>query len=155
MGYDRQEIQDAFERYVAAAGEAGRTGDWRPWVECFTPDVHYIEHLYGDFHSREAVLEWIEKTMHAWPFTQMQLFPWDWYTVDAEQGWVVGQVENRFVDPGDGEVYEAPNWTRLVYAGNGLFASEEDVYNPADFEPVVTKWLAAWARHHPDDAARA
>ena len=65
-------------------------------------------------------------------------------------GWVVGQVENRFIDPGDGQIYEAANWTRLVYAGNGLFGSEEDVYNPATFAPVVDAWLAAWQKHHPE-----
>lgn len=150
MGWDRAEIEDAFEAYQAAANEAGRTGDWRPWVERFTPDVHYIEHLYGEFHGREAVLAWITKTMSAWPFTEMQLFPWDWYTVDAEQGWIVGQVENRFIDPGDGQVYEGANWTRLVYAGDGLFSSEEDVYNPAHFGPMLEGWLAAYAAHHPD-----
>ncbi len=150
MGFTREEIQGAFDCYVAAAQEAGRTGDWAPWVDCFVPDVHYVEHLYGEFHGREAVLEWITATMTVWPFTQMQLFPWDWYTIDAEQGWVVGQVENRFVDPGDGRIYEGANWTRLVYAGDGLFASEEDVYNPAHFGPVVKDWLAAWRRHHPD-----
>ncbi|MBX3287635.1 MAG: nuclear transport factor 2 family protein [Acidimicrobiales bacterium] len=150
MAHDRAEIQAAFDRYQAAANEAGRTGDWAPWVACFTPDVHYVEHLYGEFHGREAVLAWITETMSAWPFTEMQLFPWDWYTIDAEQGWVVGQVENRFVDPGDGKVYEGANWTRLVYAGDGLFASEEDVYNPAHFGPVVAGWLEAWRTHHPD-----
>ena len=150
MGNSRQEIQEAFDRYVDAAQEAGRTGDWGPWVDCFVPDLHYVEHLYGEFHGREAVLEWITSTMSVWPFDHMQLFPWDWYTVDAEQGWVIGQVENRFVDPGDGKVYEAANWTRLVYAGDGLFASEEDVYNPAHFGPMVKDWLAAWAAHHPD-----
>jgi hypothetical protein len=150
--FSRDEIEAAFERYKAAAAEAGHTGDWRPWVECFVEDVHYVEHLYGEFHGREAVLEWITGTMSTWPFTQMQLFPWDWYTIDAEQGWVVGQVENRFIDPGDGQVYEGANWTRLVYAGDGLFASEEDVYNPAHFAPVVEAWLAAHRQHHPEDA---
>jgi hypothetical protein len=150
MGWDRAEIEDAFQRYREAAEEAGRTGDWAPWVQCFTDDVHYIEHLYGEFHGRAAVLDWITDTMREWPFTQMQLFPWDWYTIDAEQGWVVGQVENRFIDPGDGKVYEGANWTRLVYAGDGLFASEEDVYNPAHFGPVVQGWLDAYAAHHPD-----
>jgi len=150
MGFEREEIEAAFRRYSAAADEAGRSGDWRPWVECFTPDVLYIEHLYGEFRGRAAVLGWITRTMTAWPFTHMQEFPWDWYTIDAAQGWLVGQVENRFVDPGDGEVYQGANWTRLVYAGDGLFASEEDVYNPATFAPVVERWLAAWSVHHPD-----
>lgn len=150
MSHDHAEIQAAFDRYVAAADRGGRTGNWRPWVDCFTPDMRYIEHLYGEFHGREAVLDWITTTMSAWPFDHMREFPWDWYTVDAEQGWVIGQVENRFVDPGDGQVYQAANWTRLVYAGDGLFSSEEDVYNPADFGPMVEAWLQAWAAHHPD-----
>ena len=148
--FTREEIEEAFQRYQDAANEAGRTGDWKPWVDCFVPEVEYVEHLYGTFTGRDAVQAWIEKTMNAWPFTHMQIFPWDWYTIDAEQGWVVGQVENRFVDPGDGQVYEAANWTRLVYAGDGLFESEEDVYNPEDFAPAVQQWLEAWATHHPD-----
>ena len=71
MPHRRQEIQDAFDRFRETAGHGGRTGDWRPWVECFTPDVHYIEHVYGEFRGRDAVLEWITATMTAWPFTQM------------------------------------------------------------------------------------
>gem|GEM_PF-5251320 len=63
---------------------------------------------------------------------------------------MVGQVQNRFVDPGDGSVHQAPNWTRLVYAGDGLFASEEDVYNPSHFGPMVAAWLDAWRTQHPD-----
>lgn len=150
MGYDRDEIAEALARYRAAADQAGIDGNWRPWVKCSTPDLHYIEHMYGEFHGREAVLAWITKTMGVWPFTHMQLFPWDWCTIDAEQGWVIGQIENRFVDPGDGGIYQGANWTRLVYAGDGLFSSEEDVYNPSEFAPVVEAWLAAWAEHHPD-----
>jgi hypothetical protein len=150
MAYTSDEIQAAFDRFRDAAAVGGRTGDWHEWVACFTPDIHYIEHLYGEFHGRDEVLAWITRTMGDWPFTQMQEFPWDWYTIDAEQGWVVGQVENRFVDPGDGRVYQGPNWTRLVYAGDGLFSSEEDVYNPASLGPVVKGWLDAWAANHPD-----
>jgi hypothetical protein len=150
MTFDRQEIEDAFQRYQVAAHEAGRTGDWTPWVSCFTEDCNYVEHMYGVFKGRKAVLDWITPVMTQWPFNQMQLFPWDWYTVDAEQGWVIGQVENRFVDPGDGQVYEAANWTRLLYAGDGLFSEEEDVYNPDDFAPVVKAWLDAWKANHPE-----
>ena len=150
MTWDRGEIQQAFDRYRAAAAHAGRTGDWSDWVGCFTPDVHYVEAMYGVFDGRDAVLAWITETMSAWPFTHMQEFPWDWYTIDAEQGFVVGQVQNRFVDPGDGSIHQEPNWTRLTYAGEGLFSSEEDVYNPAAFGPMVERWLAAWRAHHPD-----
>lgn len=150
MAFDRAEMEEAFHRFAAAADHGGATGDWRRWVEMFTPDVRYVEHLYGEFNGRAEVLAWITRTMSAWPFDHMREFPWDWWTIDAEQGWIVGQVENRFVDPGDGEVYEAPNWTRLTYAGDGLFSSEEDVYNPSTFAPVVEAWLAAYAAHHPE-----
>ncbi len=153
MSYQREEIQRAFDRFREAAAQAGRTGDWRPWVECFTPDVHYIEHLYGEFHGREEVLSWITRTMSVFPLTHMREFPWDWYTVDAEQGWVIGQLQNRFADPGDGQVYQGANWTRLVYAGGGLFSSEEDVYNPTELAPVVAAWLEAWQAYHPDRPA--
>ena len=145
------EMQEALDRFAASADESAAKGDWSSWVANFTPDVHYVEHLYGEFHGRDAVLEWINSTMTAWPFDHMQFFPWDWYTIDAEQGWIVGQVQNRFVDPGDGKVYQAPNWTRLVYAGDGLFSSEEDVYNPSNFAPMVNDWLAVWAEHHPEE----
>lgn len=146
----REEIQEAFDRYVAAANSAGKTGDWKPWVECFTEDVHYVEHLYGTFEGRDALLTWITKTMSAFPFKYMQEFPWDWYTIDVEGGYVIGQVQNRFIDPGDGKLYQSPNWTRLMYAGDGLFSSEEDVYNPASFTPMVEGWLTAWQSHYPD-----
>ena len=48
-------------------------------------------------------------------------------------------------------MYQCDNWTKLVYAGDGLFSSEEDVYNPEDFAPTVQAWLDAWAAHHPDE----
>lgn len=43
------------------------------------------------------------------------------------------------------------DWTHLLYAGEGLFAREADVYNPSDFVPAVQGFLAAWSANHPDD----
>ena len=149
--FSREEIQSALDHYAVVADQAAKSGDWGPWAELFTEDCTYIEHVYGEFHGREEVLAWISKTMGVFPFTKMNAFPWDWYTIDAEQGWGIGQIENRFADPGDGKVYQAANWTRLVYAGNNLWSSEEDVYNPMHFQPVVEGWLAAWQQHHPDE----
>ena len=67
----------------------------------------------------------------------MKEFPHDWCVCDEERGWWICQIENRFRDPGDGEIYEAYNITVLKYAGDMQFSSEEDVYNPAAFAPVV------------------
>lgn len=51
VGYPEAEIQAAFDRYREAAADAGRTGNWDRFVDCFTEDVRYVEHHYGTFHG--------------------------------------------------------------------------------------------------------
>jgi hypothetical protein len=111
--------------------------------------VDYIEHHYGHFKGRDRVREWVVPAMTTFPVNHMTSFPWNWHVIDAENGWVVGEVANVMVDPGDGRVHQAANWTRLVYGGDGLFREEEDVYNPAEFGEMIAGWLKAWKAHHP------
>ena len=70
---------------------------------CSRDDATYVEHHYGTFEGREAIYEWIAKTMAEWPNSEMKEFPHDWCVCDEERGWWICQIENRFVDPGDGE----------------------------------------------------
>ena len=149
MGFPLEEIQAAFDRYRTAAAEAGRTGNWELFVDCFTEDVDYIEHHYGRFKGKDQVRKWIFPAMTGFPVDHMKSFPWNWYVIDADRGWVVGEVANVMDDPGDGAVYDAANWTRLVYGGDGLFKEEEDVYNPVEFGQMIGAWLKAWKAHHP------
>jgi len=52
----------------------------------------------------------------------------------------------------DGKPFSFPNWTRLVYAGNGLFSSEEDVYNPArDAPATLSAWIKAGGSFESDE----
>ena len=141
--YTREELQTAHDKFVAAAAESGRTGDWSTWANMFTEDATYYEHMYGKFNSRAEILEWITNTMKDWPYNEMTEFPHDWCVCDEERGWWICQIENRFNDPGDGKVYEAYNLTVLHYAGDMQFSYEEDAYNPANFAPMVKDWLAA------------
>ncbi len=141
--FSREELQRAHDNYVAVAQEAGRTGNWAPWADLFTPDATYVEHHYGTFHGRKAIGDWITATMGEWPNSEMTMFPHDWCVCDEERGWWICQIENRFKDPGDGGVYQAYNLTVLKYAGDMQFESEEDAYNPANFAPVVKAWIAA------------
>ena len=113
----------------------------------FTDDAQYIEHHFGRFDGRQEILEWISRTMAQWPNTEMTAFPHDWCVCDEERGWWICQIENRFSDPGDGNVYEAANITILKYAGAMQFSSEEDVYNPANFAPAVQGWIRAKRAH--------
>lgn len=149
MAFSVQEIQDAFDLYREAAAEAGRTGNWELFVGRFTEDVDYIEHHYGTYKGRQEVREWITPAMTAFPVDHMKSFPWNWYVIDADRGWVVGEVANVMDDPGDGRIYQSVNWTRLVYAGDGLFSLEEDVYNPTEFAEMIGAWLDAWKAAQP------
>ncbi len=141
--WSRDELEAAHEHYKATAAEAGRTGDWRKWADLFTEDATYVEHMYGSFHGREEIFGWISKTMSEWPYSEMTQFPHDWCVCDEERGWWICQIENRFNDPGDGQLYQQYNITVLKYAGDMRFSYEEDAYNPANFGPMVKAWLQA------------
>ena len=137
------EIEEAFVEYQRRADESGTSGDWRPWADLFTEDAEYIEHLYGRMHGREAIYEWIQKTMTEYPGSDMPEFPIEWYTIDEDRGWVICQVWNRMRDPGDGSIHQEYNITILQYAGDGLWSSEEDVYNPMHFGTMLQAWESA------------
>ena len=141
--YSRKEIEAAFAKYNEARDRASETGEWSIWAAVFTEDAHYIEHAYGEFSGRAAICEWITSVMA--PFPHMT-FPQDWVAIDEDDGAIVFQCQNRLEHPTDpaGEPFQFPTWTRLVYAGNGLWASEEDMYNPTRDAPRVLKaWIEA------------
>ena len=141
--WTRDEIEQALENYRRVALEAGTSGDWNPWADLFTEDATYIEHLYGTLGGREAIRRWITRTMAEFPNHEMKFFPHEWYVIDEERGWVVAQIWNRMVDPGDGSLHQAYNFTLLKYAGGNRWSYEEDIYNPAHFQTMIRGWFAA------------
>ena len=141
--YSREELEEAFETYQRIALESGMSGNWDPWADLFTEDATYVEHLFGTMGGREAIRRWITTTMAASPNDQMKYFPIEWYMIDEERGWIVCQVWNRMADPGDGSLHQAYNFTLLKYAGNGQWSYEEDIYNPASFQRMMSGWLEA------------
>lgn len=140
--FDRQELERAFAHYEATAQEAAASGRWDAWADLFTEDAEYIEHLFGTMRGREAIRDWITKTMSDYPGNAMVAFPIEWSVIDADRGWVVCQIWNRMADPGDGSLHQAYNFTLLKYAGDGMWASEEDIYNPAHFVSMIEEWEA-------------
>jgi hypothetical protein len=139
--WSRQELEEAFENYQQMALKAGTSGDWRSWADLFTEDATYVEHLFGTFGGREAIYNWIQKTMSTPPNDEMLYFPIDWYIIDEDRGWIVCKVWNRMKDPGDGSLHQEYNFTLLKYAGNGLFSYEEDIYNPSFFGKMIKGYL--------------
>ena len=141
--WSRAELESAFVEYQKRAAESGASGDWAPWADLFTEDATYIEHHYGEFRGRAAILEWISATMAEYPGNAKPELPIEWYVIDEEKGWVVCQVWNRMEDPGDGSVHQEYNITILKYAGDGRWSSEEDVYNPMRFGAMGGAWEQA------------
>mmetsp|Transcript_1019 Transcript_1019/g.1091 ORF Transcript_1019/g.1091 Transcript_1019/m.1091 type:complete len:171 (-) Transcript_1019:147-659(-) len=141
--FSRAELEAAFEKYKRIKDECSRTGNWSPFADQFTKDCYYVEHAYGEFHGREQVRRYIVNVMA--PYTNMS-FPFDWSTIDEENGAIIFQVQNAFPKPfkDDGTPFMFPNITRLVYAGNGLLKEEQDWYNPKlHAGNVVKAWIAA------------
>ena len=44
----------------------------------FTQDATYFEHQYGRFWGREAIHDWISRTMEPFPANCMKAFPIRW-----------------------------------------------------------------------------
>ena len=141
--FSRAEMEEAFATFTAAHIKASKTGNWDEWADMFTDDAVYTEHAYGEFHGKEEIKRWIVEVMAPYPTMS---FPHDWVVYDEENGAIISCVQNRFPHPDgtDNDEFQFPNWTRVVYAGNGKFSSEEDVYNPFKDAPgVQERWLAA------------
>jgi len=139
----RAELEDAFAAYAAAVDQSRRSGDWEPFVQCFTPDASYVEHAYGRFQGHAAIRRWVTRTMTSYPGSEMVGFPAAWTVYDEERGWVLCSVWNEMDDPGDGSLHREYNWTMLHYAGNGQFSYEEDMYNPNEFGVMIGRWRKA------------
>lgn len=142
-GFPRDELERALEHYTRTVEGCSESGDWAPFGDLFTEDVEYREHAYGTFHGREAVRKWIIGVMR--PFPHMR-FPHTWTAYDEENGAIVMEVLNLLDHPTEpgGKEFAFSNVTRLVYAGDSLFSSEEDVYNPSRDAPrVIGEWLKA------------
>ena len=144
---DRAELEAAFSEYVRSVASIARSGDWARFADLFVEDADYCEHAYGNFSGRDEIRPWIIKTMTTFPGNEMVDFPAAWSVLDPGQGRVVCEIRNIMRDPGDGSVHEASNITILDYAGDGLWAREEDVYNPQKFADMVRGW-AVVARDH-------
>ncbi len=145
--WSRAELEAAFEHYGAEVQAAADTGDWARFADLFTEDATYDEHSYGTFHGREEIRSWVISTMTTMPGCWMPSFPSSWHVIDEERGRIVCEILNRMQDPGDGSIHEATNLTILTYAGDHLFAKEEDVYNPARFAGVIRDWARVAHAH--------
>lgn len=138
--FSAAELDAAFAVFQQTVAEVAVSRDWDRWTDQFTEDAHYVEHAYGTFDGREAIRAWVTKTMTSFPGSHMTEYPSLWHVSDPKTGRVICEIDNPMRDPGDGSIWGATNITILTYAGDGLWSSEEDVYNPMEFGQVTYDW---------------
>src|SRR5215470_16001009 len=144
----REELEAAFVHYwrCGAVGE-----DWDAWVECFTEDVTYVEHVLGTMHGRETVRAWIKPIMAQYP----ELYTaYEWHMVDPETGRVCVYMQNRRDHPSGKGTIDFPGITILDYAGNGQWRREEDYWAVPQAQRSTTEYADACKQHDPEHKAK-
>ncbi|MFI2559816.1 nuclear transport factor 2 family protein [Nocardia farcinica] len=140
--WSREELENAYQKWHSTVARAASgEGSWREFVELFTPDAEYHEQMVGVLKGRDAIWAWVEPTLATFPGAAMTSFPAYWHLIDDVNGVIVVKLNNLMRDPGDGSRMGADNISILTYAGNGMFAKEEDIYDPAEFVKLVPDWI--------------
>jgi ketosteroid isomerase-like protein len=126
MAHDEREIREAYDRYVRQRdrAEAGEVG-WHTLADFFTEDACFVDPAWGRVEGRERIRRFMVESMAG---LEGWRFPREWTGVQGDR--LVSLWQNRL--PGrraDGSFYQAPGVSIMVYAGDGRFASEEDVLN--------------------------
>jgi hypothetical protein len=135
--WDRQEVEGALHTYHAMADRAVETGDWNVWADLFTDDAIYVEHHYGVLRGSRDIRSWICGVMAAGTNPDMY-FPVE-QSITMINNDVVGiYVPNRYKDPVNpaNPPYQFVSYTILLYAGNGQWCYEEDIYNVEEAKRV-------------------
>jgi ketosteroid isomerase-like protein len=140
--YSLDELRSAYEHYSQVADNCAASRDYNALADLFTEDCTYIEHVFGEMRGREAVRQWLVPLMLEWP-NHLMTYTHDWVIFDEVNGRVVFCARSHLPDLGDGTDYSATNWTRIDYAGDGLWWREEDIYSAASFGKLLTEWQAA------------
>lgn len=128
---------------VAAFHQIWTTGstneEWSDWVDHLTPDVEYVERVFGRMNGRDEVRAWISGLM-AVRFDVHAVL--NWYIVAGDR--VVLDMENRYYHPDPSQPHlDFGGVSILTYGGDGLFKREEDYWDAAGATTTWVAWDAA------------
>jgi hypothetical protein len=148
--WGRAEVEEALQRYHAMADRAVELGDWNVWADLFTDDAIYVEHHYGVMRGSKEIRSWICGVMSAGTNPDMY-FPVEHSITLIDNDLVGIYVPNRYRDPKDpaGEPFQFVSYTLLLYAGNGQWCYEEDIYNVEEAKRVHDLYARAKAESTP------
>jgi limonene-1,2-epoxide hydrolase len=127
MPFPREEIQAAVDRYHELRDriDAGEVTSFGVLADLFTDDAVYVDGAWGRIEGHDAIARWLEESM-------VGLMDWKFpveFTAIEGNNVVIKWTQ---IVPGkraDGSPYTQSAYSRLIYAGDGKFSYEEDVYN--------------------------
>lgn len=140
MVADRAEIEEAFSHWWTVGNV---NEDWDSWTQLFVPDVYYHDYFWGPLRGRDEVDAWIHAVMKGVP----EIYGvYDWHIVEGDR--VVFHLQNRRDNPySEGSAYfDFPGLSVLRYAGDGLWASEEDYWDRDGARRTSIEYAAACER---------
>ncbi len=133
------EALESYRKYVAQRELCVR-GD-APWSTIgawFTEDAVFIDPAWGRVQGRDAIADFFNHSMAGF---EGWTFPEEWTVADGDR--VITFWWNRLSgERPDGSKYQAPAFSVLHYAGNGLFDYELDLMNIAEVHDLLRE--SAW-----------
>ncbi|MEZ4331620.1 MAG: nuclear transport factor 2 family protein [Myxococcota bacterium] len=124
-----------YREFVAARDEvdAGRRS-WASLGDFFTEDAVYIDPAWGRIDGREAIRDFMEKSMagltgYGWST------PENWIMVEGPR--VVSQWDQVLGEDAEGRPWVVPGLSILYYAGDGLFCYSHDMLNMTHIGQVM------------------
>lgn len=142
----RTEIEEALDAMDRLRAEASEKGDWAIWAQCLSEDVEFHDMMYGGYHGREAVADFVVR-VHA-PFPHLR-YERDWSLIDVDRGEVIFQQRMILPEPAgyEGLPFATDVWSRHRYAGDGLWNLKQDVtLSSAQADANFKAWMEAGGR---------
>jgi hypothetical protein len=107
--------------------------------------------VLGTFRGREAIRAWIKPIMARYGEIYTA---YEWHMIDPASGRVCVYMQNRRDHPSGHGTIDFPGITILRYAGDGLFASEEDYWAVPGAQRASEEYAAACKAHDPEHAKK-
>jgi hypothetical protein len=138
--FPRSEVEEALGQWWQIGNVLE---DWAAWTDQFVPDVFYHDYFWGPLHGRAEVDTWIHAVMKGVP----EIYTvYDWHAIEDDV--VVFHCQNRRDNPSSEgpEYWDFPGLSVIRYAGDGLWASEEDYWDRDGARRTSVEYAAACER---------
>lgn len=130
MSHREDEVRETVDRYHGTRDriEQGLEPDnFGALAGFYTEDAVYVDAAWGRIEGRAAIARWLVDSMVGLGDWQ---FPVEFTAVEGDHV-VVKWSQILPVARPDGRPYSQSGYSHLIYAGDGRFSYEEDVYNMA------------------------